>query len=245
VTTRLSSAPRWVFARLAVVVTLVLWVPDLWILVHGQPPRAVAVLVVMHLAIALCTYNLLVHLAPVRPPSGTTDRAPQAGAAPRDTGPGGLSPHRARQAGVAMGGLVGLELGLGIAALVLVPYDRSLTWLPARGQAVYLAHAVVGGILGIGAVTLLLGARTAPRIARLGSVVGVAGVMTAAVGGVASVDHPTRLLGVGLMLVGTMVAGFGYLMMVIEVTPREPGPGPPGSPLGDQDPGPVAMGSDA
>ena len=30
-------------------------------------PTAVAVLMVMHLAIALVTYNLLVHLAPVRP----------------------------------------------------------------------------------------------------------------------------------------------------------------------------------
>ena len=55
VVTRLSSAPRWLFFRLAVLVTLVLWAPDLYILDLGQPARAVAVLIVMHLAIALVT----------------------------------------------------------------------------------------------------------------------------------------------------------------------------------------------
>jgi hypothetical protein len=44
----------------------VLLLPDVYILHQGQPARAVAVLMVMHLAIALITYNLLVHLAPVR-----------------------------------------------------------------------------------------------------------------------------------------------------------------------------------
>ena len=66
VVTTISSSPRWLFARLAVLVTLVLWLPDLWILLQGQPPRAVGVLIVMHLAIALVTYNALVRLAPAR-----------------------------------------------------------------------------------------------------------------------------------------------------------------------------------
>jgi hypothetical protein len=66
VVTRISSAPRWLFFRLAIVVTLVLFLPDLYILEQGQPARAVAVLMCMHLAIALVTYNALVHLAPVR-----------------------------------------------------------------------------------------------------------------------------------------------------------------------------------
>ena len=67
VVTRISSAPRWLFFRLAVLVTLVLWLPDLYLLDLGQPGRAVAVLMVMHLAIALVTYNSLVHIARVRP----------------------------------------------------------------------------------------------------------------------------------------------------------------------------------
>jgi hypothetical protein len=64
--TRISEAPRWLFFRLAILVTLVLWLPDLWILRQGQSAQGVADLMVMHLAIALITYNLLVHVAPVR-----------------------------------------------------------------------------------------------------------------------------------------------------------------------------------
>jgi hypothetical protein len=66
IVTRISSAPRWLFLRLAVLVTLVLFAPDVWLLVKGQPGEAVAVLMAMHLAIALVTYNLLVHVAAVR-----------------------------------------------------------------------------------------------------------------------------------------------------------------------------------
>lgn len=72
VVTRISSAPRWVFFRMAVLVTAVLWLPDLYILAKGQRPKAVLVLMVMHLAIALVTYNALVHLAPAR--RSTRDR---------------------------------------------------------------------------------------------------------------------------------------------------------------------------
>ncbi len=67
VVTRLTSAPRWVFVRLAVLVTAVLLLPDLAIWVNGQPGRAVLVLVAMHLAIGLVTYNILVRVAPTRP----------------------------------------------------------------------------------------------------------------------------------------------------------------------------------
>jgi hypothetical protein len=66
VVTRISSQPRWLFLRLAVLVTLVLLAPDAWILLQGEPAKAVAVLVVMHLAIAVVTYNCLVRIAPVR-----------------------------------------------------------------------------------------------------------------------------------------------------------------------------------
>ena len=66
IVTRISSAPRWLFFRMAIAVTLVLWLPDLWILHLGQPVQAVAVLMVMHLAIAVVTYNALVHIARVR-----------------------------------------------------------------------------------------------------------------------------------------------------------------------------------
>ena len=67
IVTRISSAPRWLFLRMAVLVTLVLWLPDLYILANGEPPKAVAVLMVMHLAIAVVTYNCLVRIARVEP----------------------------------------------------------------------------------------------------------------------------------------------------------------------------------
>ena len=82
VVTRISSAPRWLFLRLAVLVTLALWLPDLYILDLGQPGTAVAVLMVMHLAIALVTYNSLVHIARVRPAVRPAGHARLASAGP-------------------------------------------------------------------------------------------------------------------------------------------------------------------
>jgi hypothetical protein len=76
IATRISSAPRWLFFRLAILVTLVLWLPDLYILYRGAPGNAVVVLMVMHLAIALITYNCLVHIARVKPAVRSHARPP-------------------------------------------------------------------------------------------------------------------------------------------------------------------------
>jgi hypothetical protein len=77
IVTRISSSPRWLFFRLAVVVTLFLWLPDLYILWKGQPAKAVAVLIVMHLAIAVVTYNALIHVSPARRTPRADTPAPQ------------------------------------------------------------------------------------------------------------------------------------------------------------------------
>ena len=77
VTTRITSQPRWMFFRMAVLVTLVLWLPDVYILIQGQPGKAVGTLFVMHVAIALVTYSALVYLAPVRVLRRPSHRAPQ------------------------------------------------------------------------------------------------------------------------------------------------------------------------
>ncbi|MBN9620755.1 MAG: hypothetical protein J0H43_13655 [Actinobacteria bacterium] len=66
VITRVSSVPRWIYSRLAVIVTLVLLLPDVWLLHQGQPIKAVLALMVMHLAIAVVTYVSVVRVAPVR-----------------------------------------------------------------------------------------------------------------------------------------------------------------------------------
>ena len=51
---------------MAMLVTLVLLLPDVYILAKGQPAKAVAVLMTMHLAIGVVTYNSLVRIARVR-----------------------------------------------------------------------------------------------------------------------------------------------------------------------------------
>lgn len=78
VVTRISSEPRWLFARMAVAVTLVLWLPDVYILVAGQSAPAVGTLFVMHLAIALVTYFALVTIARTRALRPVPRRAPGA-----------------------------------------------------------------------------------------------------------------------------------------------------------------------
>ncbi|HEX8009105.1 MAG TPA: hypothetical protein VF482_22070 [Trebonia sp.] len=79
ITTRITSQPRWMFFRMAAGVTIVLWLPDVYILIKGQPAKAVAFLFVMHLAIALVTYNALVHLSPARSPHRAAHRAQPVG----------------------------------------------------------------------------------------------------------------------------------------------------------------------
>lgn len=66
VVVRVCRAPRALFALLAVLVTIVLFAPDLYLFANGQPARAVGVLMAMHVAIAIVTYAALVLLAPPR-----------------------------------------------------------------------------------------------------------------------------------------------------------------------------------
>jgi hypothetical protein len=63
--TRLTSRPRRLFFQAAIAVTVVLLAPDAYIWHNGASGKAVFVLVWMHVAIAIITYNALVHLAPV------------------------------------------------------------------------------------------------------------------------------------------------------------------------------------
>ncbi len=64
--TRVTSQPRRLFFQAALAITIVLLAPDAYIWHRGASGQAVFVLVWMHVAIALITYNALVHLAPVR-----------------------------------------------------------------------------------------------------------------------------------------------------------------------------------
>jgi hypothetical protein len=68
ITTRITSAPRWLFSRLAVLISLVLFLPDVWLLLRHQPLDAVAVLMTMHVAVALITYQVVVRVASAKDP---------------------------------------------------------------------------------------------------------------------------------------------------------------------------------
>ena len=212
---RSSASPRWLYLRLAVVVTVVLLVPDLYLLARRQPVRAVLVLMVMHLAVALVTYNVMVRMAPPRHPAPSPDDRAGAAAA------GGRS---ARRSATWLCLLVGVELALGIATLVVVPTGRPTGLVPAEGRIVYLAHAAAGVPLAIGAAALWLGHRRGPRMMRLCVWIGGVGVAVAALGGILAVAHPLRLVGAALMLVGTLAAGFGYLLPTFDAMDD----GPPG-----------------
>jgi hypothetical protein len=63
--TRVTSQPRRLFLQAAIAITIILLAPDAYIWHNGASGKAVFVLVWMHVAIAVVTYNALVHLAPV------------------------------------------------------------------------------------------------------------------------------------------------------------------------------------
>jgi hypothetical protein len=63
--TRLSSRPQWLLTRLAALVTALLLTPDFLLLgTPGNPAGPVAILMLMHLAIAAIPYLALIKVAP-------------------------------------------------------------------------------------------------------------------------------------------------------------------------------------
>ena len=150
------GTPRWLFFRLAVVVTLVLWIPDIYLIVRHQSARAVTVLMAMHLAIAL---------SPTTSSSGSPRRVGRhVGAAPgrhgggRRPAPGGAGttnvgarPARHWRCSPSWS----TSLIVGIAVVVSVPTGRPSGWLPMRGQAVYLIHTVLGFVIAVGALVFI------------------------------------------------------------------------------------------
>jgi hypothetical protein len=112
--------------------------------------------------------------------------------------------------------LVGVEFVSGIAALVALPTGRPSGWLPPSGTTIYLAHAILGLPLALGAVALLVRVRGSTRISLLSGWIGCIGVAVAGIGGLLTAAHPLRLVGVACMLVGSVIAGFGYLLPTLD-----------------------------
>ncbi len=231
-----SSSPRWVFLRLAILVTIVLWIPDLYLFTKHEPASAVAVLMIMHLAVALVTYNLLVRGAsssPTRPShSSLPDEAGAYLAAQSATTPGApeASLHRSLFAAMMLG--VGAEFLVGCVELFYVPLNRPSGWLAHHGEGVYAVHALLGAALGCGAFYVFSKALTTARLAQVDRTAAVGGflsVAVAALGGVLSYGRELRVYAIALMFLGAAVAFFCYLLPLIDEKKGLPtGPAGPG-----------------
>jgi hypothetical protein len=223
IASRYLATPRVVFFRVAIAVTLVLWAPDVWILVKHEPTRAVLFLALMHLTVALITYNLLVFAAPV----AVRESAAAAEPTPRSGHVGDLEgeaepPRVPRGVWVALMVAVGVEFFAGLLGMLYVPFNRPDGWLVHRGEAIYLLHSLLGGVLAVAALAVVfhvLRQSKSHRIDRVAAISGLCGMFVGALGGAMCVFHPLRLLGMALMFVGVSVAFFGYLIPMIDETP--------------------------
>lgn len=65
--TLISTDARRIYLLSAIVVVVVSFAPDLWIIRGGQPVVAVVILMVMHVALGVITYPVMVYGAPQRP----------------------------------------------------------------------------------------------------------------------------------------------------------------------------------
>ncbi len=221
VATRTVASPQRTFFRVAIVVTLVLWSPDLWLLVRHEPSRAVLTLVIMHAVIAVITYNLLVRVAPatagnVRVASRTSPGRPMQPAVAGADAAGRTVP---RGVWALMLSAVGVEFLAGLVGMAFVPFSRSDGWLSHRGEAIYLVHALLGGVLGLaalGIVARVLRRAKRNRLEFIGAVTGLSGVLIGAVGGVLCYSHGLRLLGMAVMFAGVSVAFFGFLIPMLD-----------------------------
>jgi hypothetical protein len=124
---------------------------------------------------------------------------------------------------------VGFEVLLGVMALVSVPIDRSSGWLPAKGEAVYLAHGFWGLLLMLVAVALIVRTRGMSRTSHIAAWLGLVGISIAGVGGLLTeATSLVRFFGMILMLLGAVLAAFGYMVPALTIRSRRV----PAAPLG-------------
>jgi hypothetical protein len=115
----------------------------------------------------------------------------------------------------------GVEFALGVACLTLLPIRRPDQWLPPQSRGVYAAHAVLGGLLAIGALVIFVTVLGGSRFVRLGARIGLVGLLLGAAGGMLSVSHAWRLTGMGLMCAGALLAFFGYVIPLADIPVQE------------------------
>jgi hypothetical protein len=221
---RISSSPRWLLFRLAVVVTLVLWIPDVYLFTKHEPGPGVVTLMIMHLAVAVVTYNLLVRFAA---PSSERDLPDSVLSAEASAFLSSQSIVVHEEDGVRLhrwffiAMLVGViaEFIIGGAELFYVPLNRPTGWLAHHGEAIYVVHALLGMALGVAALYVFSRALTTlhlVQVQRTAAIGGFLGVAAGAVGGVLSYERELRLYAIAFMFLGVAVAFFCYLLPLIE-----------------------------
>ena len=220
---RVSSTPRWLLLRVAVLVTVVLWIPDVYLLAKHEPTAAVVTLMIMHGAVALVTYNLLVRVAAqsrsADPYSSLPDEASAyllSQSAPKSD-VSDVTLHRSLFVAMLVGTIA--EFFIGGAELFYVPLNRPTGWLAHHGQAIYVVHALFGMALGIGALAVFGAAVTTARLVqvdRTAAIGGLMGVAVGAFGGALSYERSLRLFAIAFMVLGVAVAFFCYLLPLIE-----------------------------
>ncbi|MDA8393365.1 MAG: DUF3817 domain-containing protein [Actinomycetota bacterium] len=83
-------------------------------------------------------------------------------------------------------------------------------------SVVSLAHGVIGLPLASGSILLLAWVRGSSRVAKISGWTGAVGTLLAGGGGLLAAGHLQGVVGMLLMLVGAVVAGFGYLVPTLE-----------------------------
>jgi hypothetical protein len=127
--------------------------------------------------------------------------------------------------------LVGSEFVLGTMTLFSVPVSRPSGGLPAKGEIVFLVHAIFGFLLALASIALAIRLRAASRAARIAAWMGFSGVALAGVGGLLTDARSlVRFTGMALMFVGAVLAGFGYLVPLLLGSLRS-APSPPAGDL--------------
>lgn len=222
---RATSEPRRLLLRLALVVSAVLFLPDVVLLLRHEPARGVATLMAMHLAVAVVTYNALVRIAPGDRVGGEKVGAGQRGVfGVRGGGLGGVLFS-------AMAGAVFLELVLGAVLVLVVPAKRPNGLDPRDLGALYDLHGVLGGLICCGAVVSSL-ASLSTGVRRAHAVAGTIALLVAALGGLLTAEHNLRLAGMALMLLGGCAAALAFALAAIEPSVgASPSPGGRDTPL--------------
>jgi integral membrane protein len=123
-----------------------------------------------------------------------------------------VEPRMARFA-ATLAVLVGLEFVLGIVVLLSVPFNRPSGTLPTSGTAVYLVHAIGGVALALAAVAFVVRVSGLDRTAQTVAWMGLSGVALSGAGGLMTeAQSLPRFVGMALMFIGAMIAGFSYLV---------------------------------